>query len=201
MSTCTPYSAAPPASARCSARRLRALFLAPAPDAVLAVGGASSGFMTVRPTMPAMIRPTTVVYFFCVDRGGGTPAAGPPRRMLGCSRSVKGNRNMITTSTDSKREPERNPYSIPVCIVRTVCRVVVETIEYPVGSVVWRHSQKRERISGANRHMRPSDGVENGARAVRVRGSRSVFGVCNTSERVIDPGGRVAIHRWHDVVS
>ena len=25
--------------------------------------------------------------------------------------------------------------------------------------------------------MRPSDGVENGARAVRVRGSRSVFGV------------------------
>ena len=67
--------------------------------------------MTVRPTMPAMVRPTTVVYFFCVDRGGGTPAAGPPRRMLGCSRSVKGNRNMITTSTDSKiREPERNPY-------------------------------------------------------------------------------------------
>ena len=132
--------------------------------------------MTVRPTMPAMVRPTTVVYFFCVDRGGGTPAAGPPRRMLGCSRSVKGNRNMITTSTDSKREPERNPYRFR-CASYTYCMQSSSGNEYPVGSVVWRHSQKRERISGANRHMRPSDGVENGARAVRVRGSRSVFGV------------------------
>ena len=116
------------------------------------------------------------------------PAAGPPRRMLGCSRSVKGNRNMIITSTDSKREPERNPYS-------GVHRMQSSGNNRISG---WFGCMASQSEKGKNQRSEPSHA------AIRWCGKWSTgstsswiafsFRSWNTSERVIDPGDRVAIH-------